>query len=87
MLKHKEKKHGQDIFHNVRALEQLKTKWCKINKDINFIEFCKKAQLTPTFAKVKLVIRSGNAKLMQKLVLIIMQTEIKLKDQHTKKIS
>ena len=38
-----------------------------------------------TFAKVKLAIKSGNAKLMQKIVLIIRQTQIKLKYQQKRK--
>ena len=79
IFNHKERKHGRHILENVRTLERLKGKWCKINKDIKFIKLCKKGDLIPTFAKVKLAIKSGNVKLQQKLAPIIMETEMQQK--------
>ena len=83
LFKHIERKHGRQILQNVRILERLKGKWCKINKDIKFIKLCKKEHLIPTFAKVKLAIKSGNVKLQRKLPRIIMETEMQQK--HRKK--
>ena len=76
IFKHIERKHGRQILKNIRTLERLKGKWCKINKDIKFTKLFQKEHLIPTFAKVKLAIKSENAKLQQKLVRIIMTTEM-----------
>ena len=79
IFKHIERKHGREILENLRTLERLKRKWCKINKDIKFTKLCKKEDRIPTFAKVKLAIKSGNVKLQQKLASIIMETEMQQK--------
>ena len=60
IFKHIERKHGRQILQNVSILERLKGKRCKITKDIKFIKLCKKEHLIPTFAKVKLAIKSEN---------------------------
>ena len=87
IFKHIERKHGRQILENLRTLlERLKRKWCKINKDIKFTKLCKKEDLMPTFAKVKLVIKSGNVKLQQKLAPIIMETEMQQKHRGKRKI-
>ena len=85
IFKHIERKHRRQILKNVRALERLKGKWYKINKDIKFIKLCKKEYLIPTFAKVKLSIKSGNAKIQQKLAQIIMETVMQQKKSRKKK--
>ena len=76
IFKHIEKKHGRLALENVRLLEKIKRKSYKISKDINFIKTCKKEDLLPTFAKVKLAIKSGNKKIQQKIAKIIMNTEL-----------
>ena len=86
ILKHIERKHGQQILQNVRILERLEGKLCKINKDIKFIQLCKTEHLISTFAKVKLAIKSRNAKLQQKLARIIMETEMQQKHLEKRKI-
>ena len=52
IFKRIKKKHGQDLVKVVRDLEQIKTKFVKLDANIAFIILCKKEQLTPTFAKV-----------------------------------
>ena len=59
IYKHIKKKHGQDVFRNVRLCEKLKTKYMKINADIKYIKSCRKEELTPHFAKVNLVLGGG----------------------------
>ena len=86
IFKHIERKHGRQILQNIRTLERLKRKWCKINKDIKFIKLCKKEHLIPTFANVKLAIKPGNVKLQQKLARIIMETEVQQKHREKRKI-
>ena len=54
IFKHIERKHGRKILQNVRTLDRLKGKSCKINKDKKFFKLCKKEHLIPTFAKMKL---------------------------------
>ena len=46
IFKHKEMKHGREILINVRKLERLERKWCKIKKDIKFIKLWKKEHET-----------------------------------------
>ena len=76
IFKYKEMKHGRQILKNVGTLERLKGKGCKINKDIKFIKLCKKEHLIPTFAKVKLAMKSGNVRIQQKLGRVIMEIVI-----------
>ena len=56
IYKHIKKKHGQDVFRNVRLYEKLKTKYMKINADIKYIKSCRKEELTPHFARVNLAL-------------------------------
>ena len=85
IFKHIERKHRRQILKNVRTLERLMGKWYKINTDIKFIKLCKKEYLIPTFAKVKLAIKSGNIKIQQKLAQIIMETVMQQKKSRKKK--
>ena len=78
--KYIEKKYGDLALENVRSLKNIKHNWFKISKDINFIKTYKKEDLLPTFAKVKLTIKSGNKKIQQqKMARIIMNTELQQK--------
>ena len=79
ICKYIEKKHGRLVLENVRSLEQAKRKRFKISKDINFIKTCKIENLLPTFAKVKLPIKSGNKKIQQKIARIIKNMELQQK--------
>ena len=79
IFKYIEKKHGRLVLENVRSLEKAKRKWFKISKDINFIKTCKIENLLPTFAKVKLAIKSGNKKIQRKTARIIMNMELQQK--------
>ena len=85
IFKHIERKHRRQILKNVRTLERLMGKWYKINTDIKFIKLCKKEYLIPTFAKVKLAIKSGNIKIQQKLTQIIMETVMQQKKNREKR--
>ena len=67
-----QKKHGQDVFKNVRLYEKLKTKSMKLKADITYIKSCKKEEVTPTFAKVNLSIKSGTYKLKKKIAKLVM---------------
>ena len=86
IFKYIEKKHGRLVLENVRSLEKAKRKWFKISKDINFIKTCKIENLLPTFAKVKLVIKSGNKKIQRKITRIIMNTESQQKYYEKRKL-
>ena len=86
IFKHIERKHRRQILKNVITLERPKGKWYKINKDIKFIKLCKKEYLIPTFAKVKLAIKSGNIKIQQKLARIIMEPVMQQKSRRKRKI-
>ena len=81
-----EKKHGRLVLENIRSLEKAKRKWFKISKNINFIKTCKTENLLPTFAKVKLVIKSGNKKIQRKITRIIMNTESQQKYYEKRKL-
>ena len=56
-------KHRQEVLKHVRSLEENKSSLMKIEADISFIKGCKVEQLIPTFAKVKLSIKSANKKI------------------------
>ena len=86
IFKYIEKKHERLVLENVRSLEKIKRKWFKISEDINFIQTCKKEDLLPTFAKVKLVIKSGNKRIQQKIARIIMNTELQQKHREKRKL-
>ena len=81
-----EKKHGRLVLENIRSLEKAKCKWFKISKNINFIKTCKTENLLTTFAKVKLVIKSGNKKIQRKIARIIMNTELQQKYYEKRKL-
>ena len=70
------KKHGQSVLNVVRKLEDVKTKINKLQEDIKFIKPCKRENLIPTFANVKLAIKTGNAKLKKKIAHLILETEV-----------
>ena len=72
-------KHGQFILSNVRSLEHVKKEYSKVNQDINFIKTCRRENLIPPFAKVKVAIKINNNKLKQKLTRIILDTELQQK--------
>ena len=86
IFKYIKKKHGQNIVALVRTFEQLKDKYMKIQEDITFIKKCKLENIIPTFAKVKLSIKSGNTKLHKRIARIVMETELQNKHQQKKKI-
>ena len=54
-------------------------KYSKVNQDINFIKTCRRENLIPTFAKVKIAIKINNDKLKQKLARVILDTELQQK--------
>ena len=76
-------KHGQEVLKHIRSLEENKSRMMKIEADISFIKACKAEQLIPTFAKVKLSIKSANRKLHYKMARLVMEAE--LKDKHNLK--
>ena len=76
-------KHGQEVLKHIRSLEENKSRMMKIEADISFIKACKAEQLIPTFAKVKLSIKSANRKLHYKMARLVMEAE--LKDKHNSK--
>ena len=85
ILKHIKKKHGQDLVKVLRNLEQMKTKFAKLDANIVFINLCKKEQLIPTFTKVKVSIQNGPYKLKGKITRLVMETE--LQNKHQEKLS
>ena len=76
-------KHGQEVLKHIRSLEDNKGRLMKIEADISFIKACKAEQLIPTFAKVKLSIKSANRKLQYKMARLLLKAE--LKDKHNSK--
>ena len=86
IFKYIKKKHEQNIVALVRTFEQLKDKYKKIQEDITFIKKYKVENIMPTFAKVKLLIKSGNTKLHKRIARIVMETESQNKHQQKKKI-
>ena len=49
----------------------------KIEVDTSFFKACKAEQLIPTFAKVKLLIKSTNRKLQYKMARLVMDAKLK----------
>ena len=86
IFKHIKRKHGKDIFTVVKSFEDLKTKYEKILLDFKFLKTCKKGNLLPTFAKVRLSIKNANCKLMQRIGRIIMEDELQRKHHEKLKI-
>ena len=58
----------------------------KTEADIHFIKTCKRENIIPTFAKVKLSIKHGSKKLHSKIARLVMETELQAKHQTKKKI-
>ena len=77
-------KHRQEVLKHIRSLEESKSSLMKIEADISFIKACKAEQLIPTFAKVKLSIKSTNRKVQYKMTRLVMKAELKDK-RHSKK--
>ena len=65
IFKRIKKKRGKDILSQVRSLENLKTRYMKVQTDIKFIKVCKQENLILTFANVKLSLRHNNNKLKE----------------------
>ena len=84
IFKRIKKKHGQDILSIVRSLENLKTKYMKVQADIKLIKSCKQENLIPTFANIKLSLKYNNNKLKKRVARIVMETEIQ-NEHHEKK--
>ena len=68
----------------VRSLENLKTKYMKVQTDIKFIKVCKQENLILTFANVKLSLQHNNNKLKKRIARIVMETEIQNKHREKK---
>ena len=74
IFKRIKKKRGQDILSIVRSLENLKTKYMKVQADIKLIKSCKQENLIPTFANIKLSLKYNNNKLKKRIARIVMET-------------
>ena len=84
ILKRIKKKHEQDVLSQVRSLDNLKTKYMKVQTDIKFIKICKQENLIPIFANVKLPLKHNNNKLKKRIARIVMETEIQNKHREKK---
>ena len=82
IYKHIGKKHGQDIIKIVRLHEKLKSKYVKLKADTDFIKYCKREAIIPTFPKVK----SGGYKLKKNIAKLVMDTELADKHQEMRKL-
>ena len=82
IIKHVQKKHGQDNFIVKCTLEDLKTRLIKTETNIHFIKTCKEENIIPNFAKVKLSIKHGNKKLHLKIARLLMETELQAKPKY-----
>ena len=60
ILRFIKKKYGQNVITVIRSLEQMQTKYVKIDADIKFIKSCKKENLILTFEKTNVSIKSGS---------------------------
>ena len=70
----------------VRTLEQVKRRYAKVNEDTKFIEICKKENLLPKFAKIRISFRSGSIKVKRKTARLIMETELQSKHLERRKL-
>ena len=61
-------------------------KYSKVNQDINFIKTCRRENLIPTFAKVKIAIKINNDKLKKKLARVILDTKLQQKHNQRRKV-
>ena len=70
----------------VRKLENIKRKMIKLQEDIKFTKTLKREILIPTFANVKLAIKTGNTKLKRKIAHLILETELQNKHFEKRKL-
>ena len=84
IFKQIKKKNGQDILFHDRLLENLKTKYMKVQADIKFIKSSKQGNLIPTFANIKLSLKHSNNKLKKRISRIVLETEIQNKHRENK---
>ena len=73
--KHIGKKQEQFILLHVRSLKKEKKKYSKVNQDISFIRTCQRENLISVFAKLE-----------QKLVRVILDTELQQKHNQKRKL-
>ena len=86
IFKYIQEKHGHNTIKSVRTYESLKTKIMKGKADINFMKSCKKKNVIPTFAKVRISIKNANYKLRRKIARLIVEAEIQNKHLHLRKL-
>ena len=86
IFKHIKRKHGQSVLYVARKLENVKTKIIKLQGDIKFIKTCKRENIIPTFANVKLAIKTGNTKLKKKIDRLILEKELENKHFEKQKL-
>ena len=86
IFKHIRKKHGKGIYNIIGSFETLQTKYQKVILNLKFIKTCKKEELFPTFANVRLSVKHGSAKLKKRISRIIIESEMQVKHQEKKKL-
>ena len=55
----------------------------KVSADIKCIKRCKKGQLTPTFAKINILLKNASFKIKWKIATLMMETE--MQNKHSEK--
>ena len=86
IFKRIKKKHGQRILKVQKTLEKVKTKYVKIQADVEFIKHCKSEKIIPTFAKVNLSLKQSNHKLKSRNAKIVMEAELRNKHREKKQL-
>ena len=86
IFKRIKEKHEQNVLNVVRTLENVKTKMIKLQEDIKFIKTCKRENLIPTSANVKLAIKTANIKLKKKIAGLILETGLQNKHFEKRKL-
>ena len=66
--------------------KDLKQSYQKVILDLIFIKTCKKEELIPTFANIRLSVKHGSAKLKEIISRIIMESEMQVKHQEKNKL-
>ena len=66
--------------------KRVKRRYAKVNKDIRFIKICKKEDLLPKFAKIRLSNRLGSKKLNPKIVRLIIEAALQSKNLERQKL-
>ena len=74
------------VLSIVRKLENVKRKIIKLQEDIKFTKTWKRENLIPTFANLKLAIKTGNTKLKRKIAHLILETELQNKHFEKRKL-